>query len=160
MRASHLARLLGIGWLRRNGFLAGNLVGATTQPIPRTSEVAELARVATGRLFERNLSTIVRLIRSAGAVPVISNIPMSPNLGEKTYNSVTFAAARRNNDIARAVAKAEGAAFVDLYRTMQEPAGFVDPVHLNEAGMRAKAAALFPVVHQAFAQRITLAESP
>jgi lysophospholipase L1-like esterase len=117
--------------------------------------VAEAARAATGRLFERNLSTIVRLIRSTGAVPVVSNIPIKPE-GQKnrgTYYGAAFDAARRNNAIAGAVAEAEGAAFVDLDRMMNEPAGFVDSIHLNEVGMRAKADALFPVVREVLVQR-------
>jgi len=155
LRASHLARMLSLGWLRRNGFLAGVLAHATMQPRPTEPEVAESARTATGHLFERNLSTIVRLIRSAGAVAVVSNIPMKPE-GEKnrgTYYGAAFEAARRNNTIAGAVAETEGAAFVDLYRTMHEPAGFVDSVHLNEIGMRAKADALFPVVRDVLLRR-------
>jgi lysophospholipase L1-like esterase len=154
LRASHLARVLGIGWLRRNDFLAGALVRATMHPIPSRQEIAEQAHGATGRLYERNLKMIVRLIRLAGAEPVLSSHPMNPGLGQDTFHSATFVAARRNNAISEAVAAAEGAAFVDLYQAVRDPAGFVDPVHMNEAGMQAKADALYATVRDALRRRV------
>ena len=148
LRRSYLARMLSLGWLERRGYLGGDLVPATIQPRPPEPELVRFAGAASGRYFERNLGTIVRLIRAAGAVPVIATIPMDPERERKSgsYYGAAFDAARRNNRLAAAVAAQHGVAFVDLYAEVRDPAGFVDPIHVNQAGMRAKADALFPVL--------------
>lgn len=159
MGASRLARVLGAGLLRREGFAPGDMGAAIQWEIPSDAEVRAHAATATGKYFRRNVETLLALIRRAGGRPVLVDMPLNPRFvtGHGTYYDAVSAAVLRDNGILHAVGRAENVPVVDLAARLRDPALFVDAAHVNARGMAQKAQgvyeALLPLVSAMLAAR-------
>lgn len=152
MRASHLARVLGTGLLRRQGYAPGDMGAAIQWALPPEAEVRDHAARATGKYFRRNVETLLALIRRAGARPVLVDMPLNPRFarGQGTYYDAVSAAVLRDNQILHEIGTAEGVPVVALAARLRDPGLFVDAAHVNAKGMAQKAQgvyeALLPLV--------------
>ena len=152
MRASRLARVLGAGLLRREGYGAGDMGAAIQRAIPPDKEVRAHAAAATGKYFRRNVETLIALIRRSGARPVLVDMPLNPRFegGRGAYYDAVSAAVVRDNRLLHEIGKAENVAVVGLHARMRDPELFVDAAHVNARGMAQKAQgvyeALLPIV--------------
>ncbi len=140
MRASYLARVVGMVTLARGGRDLGDMSLAMQYPPPSKARIAENASRATGRYFRRNVETIIALIRRAGAQPVLINMPLNPQRerGQGVYYDAVSEAVRRNNRIQEEIAGREGILLIDLYSRMRDPAVYLDAVHVDDRGMEQK----------------------
>ena len=159
MRASRLARALGAGLLRREGYAPGDMGAAIQWAVPPDGEVQANASRGTGKYFRRNVETLLTLIRRAGARPVLVDMPLNPRFvrGHGTYYDAVSAAVVRDNRLLREIGTAEGVPVVELSTRLRDPALFVDAAHVNAKGMAQKAQgvyeALLPVVSDMLAAR-------
>ena len=145
LRVSRLARLLGIGWMRNGGYLAGDMTSSIQYPLPPEQERDRYLSSATGRYYRRNLETIALLVERTGARPVFVEMPLNPEFesGENAYFEAISRAVVRNNGIMREIAEKRGIPVVSLYEKMRDPAAFRDAAHVNSLGMAQKAQAVY-----------------
>ena len=152
MRASHLIRLAGTRWLARRGGAFGDFAETVQYPVPPAAELRSHIASASGKYFRRNIRTLIHLVRSAGARPVLANMPINPEreTGMGLYYDAVSAAVARNNRILAEVAKEEAVPIIDLSSRLRDPRLFEDAAHLGVEGQRQEAAlvatALLPML--------------
>lgn len=152
MRRSFLARLVGYGLLARRGQLPGEMTRTMQYPLPDDSQAVANAATASGRYFRQTIRALVVLARTAGAVPVLLDHPLSPSWDQPTNRlyAQVVEAHRRNNRILAEVGQEQGVTVVGLYERMRDPRLFNDAIHSSADGMKLKAKlvadALEPVI--------------
>ena len=155
MRRSYTLRVLGYLTMTLNDYLPGDLMTAMQHPHPDDRESGRNAARATGAVYRRNLATVVSLARATGAAVVVFTQPL--NQAWETVESPFFqgviGAHKRNNEIIRDVARALGAAVVDLAAHVRAPELFVDAIHPNLRGEELQARLILPQVAAAVAGR-------
>lgn len=158
-----------LGWLDRSvaletvrGWLgiAPDVLGAA--PAPRTAEIEPAAL----RVYERNLTSFVALVRAHGAVPLLVTQPLRIREGQARQMDLGILAwwirglqseavpaqLERLNDVTRAIAAAQGLPLADAARDVDwTDADFGDAVHYSPAGSAKLAAFLRAPVEAALA---------
>ncbi len=122
----------------------GDMITAMQFAAPKGEELATHMKAANGRYFRRNLTSLVALVRSFGAKPLLINMSLNPGFEQRRdpYQAGVAAAVSRNNRIMAEVGSASGTPVVDLYKRLRDSKLFLDAVHVNQAGMAIKAQAI------------------
>lgn len=154
MRWSKTARLL----VMRSLPNLGDMITAMQFAAPTGEALAAHIKAADGRYYKRNLKSMLALIRSFGAKPMLINMSLNPNFEQRRdpYQAAVAAAVSRNNRLMAELAAETGTAYVDLYSQLRSAELFLDAVHVNQVGMARKS----KLISEALLQAIAAEEGP